>query len=236
MDATQAQPHAVVVVGGGVAGIEIASMLGRRCRSESREVDSGVTVTLVDSDSAHVWKPMLHTIAAGTADVSQQETSFLAQAHAAGFTFMPGELSGLDRTAQSLRLAALRMPDGREAVPARTLHYDTLVIAVGSEANDFGTRGVAEHCRRIDSRRQAIAFNDEVRLRLLQCATKGEMLSIGIVGGGATGVELAAELVQLVAATSSYGLRGLTGKIVVTPLGGRTTTAAGFPRRYFGGH
>ncbi|PWF23994.1 NAD(P)/FAD-dependent oxidoreductase [Corticimicrobacter populi] len=219
-----AQPHRVVIVGGGVAGLEVASTLGRLARGRRR-----FEVTLVDRDSAHIWKPMLHTIAAGTSDISQQQTTYVAQARAAGFTYQPGEVAGLDRTAHALLLAALYAPDGRLLIPARRLAYDTLVMSIGSRANDFGTPGVAEHCFKIDSRLQADAFNQEIRLRTLQCLSQGGMLSVGIVGGGATGVELAAELVQLVESSVAYGAHGLAERMKITLIESGPRLLAAFP-------
>lgn len=196
----------IVVVGGGVAGLEVATAFGKL---KSTCVD---TVTLVDSDSAHVWKPMLHTIAAGTRDLAQQQTTYLAQAADAKFAYQPGEMCGLDREAHEILLAPIHAPDGRVLVAGRRLPYDKLVIAVGSGANDFGTPGVNEHCFMIDSRRKADAFNQEIRLRMLRCMTSGEQLQVAIVGGGATGVELAAELVQLAESARAYGVLGAAAK------------------------
>ncbi|TWI06737.1 NADH dehydrogenase [Lysobacter ruishenii] len=215
----------VVIIGGGVAGLEVASSLGRRWRGKPGQP----SITLVDRDSAHVWKPMLHTIAAGTRDISQQQATFIAQAHDAGFTYQPGELHGLDRNARTVELAAIHAPDGRLLVPARRLEYDLLVLAFGSQANDFGTPGVVEYCYSIDSRRQADAFNRELRLRLLQSLAQETELSIAIVGGGATGVELAAELVQLFETTAAYGVPGLASRISVTLLEGGPRLLAAFP-------
>lgn len=215
----------IVIVGGGVAGLEIATSLGRRWRRR----EGAPSITLIDSDSAHVWKPMLHTIAAGTRDISQQQTTYIAQAHHAGFAYQPGELCGLDRAAREVELAELRAKDGRLLVPARRLGYDALVLAVGSEANDFGTPGVAEHCYKIDSRRLADAFNREVRIRMLQCLAQESPLSIAIVGGGATGVELAAELVQLVDAAEAYGAQGLAARISITLIEAGPRLLAAFP-------
>ncbi|HEY6980769.1 lycopene cyclase family protein, partial [Reyranella sp.] len=79
--------HRVVVVGGGIAGLELASRLP--------QVAPAIRLTLVDREPAYVWKPMLHTIVAGTSDVTQQETNFIAQARDRGFVFEPGELLGL---------------------------------------------------------------------------------------------------------------------------------------------
>lgn len=196
------KPARILIVGGGVAGLEIASALGKR-------KDANIaSVTLVDADSAHVWKPMLHTIAAGTRDLAQQQTTYLAQATDAHFAYQPGAMSGLDRGAREITLAPIVAADGREVVPARRLGYDKLIIAVGSGANDFGTPGVLEHCYMIDSRRKADEFNREIRLRMLRGMTQGITLQVAIVGAGATGVELAAELVQLSESAEAYGALG----------------------------
>lgn len=206
---TEKARHHVIVAGGGIAGLELATTLARKSRRRA----NFPSVTLIDRDWAHVWKPMLHTIAAGTRDISQQQTPFIAQAHNAGFSFEPGELCGLDRDAHEIKLAALHSPDGRLLVPERNLKYDTLVVALGSQANDFGTPGVSAWCRGIDSRQQAQTFNQEIRFRILQCIAQGTELSIGIVGGGATGVELAAELVQLTETSIAYGAHDLASRI-----------------------
>ncbi len=220
-----ADQQRIVIVGGGVGGLEVASTLGRRWR---RRADRPA-ITLVDRDSAHVWKPMLHTIAAGTRDISQQQTTYLAQARDAGFTYQPGELCGLDRGAREILLAAQHAPDGRLLLPPRRIGYDLLVLAIGSQANDFGTPGVAEHCFYIDSRRQADAFNQEIRLRVLQALAQEGVLSIAIVGGGATGVELAAELVQLVESVSAYGVPDLPARIRITLVEAGPRLLAAFP-------
>ena len=221
--------HRVVIVGGGVAGLEIAASLGRRWRGRGKAGARAPSVILVDCDFAHVWKPMLHTIAAGTRDVSQQQTTYVGLAKDAGFAFQPGKLAGLDRSAREITLAELRAPDGRLLIPARRLAYDTLILALGSQANDFGTPGAAEHCWTIDSRTQADAFNQEVRLRILQCLAQEIPLSIAIVGGGATGVELAAELVQLTESAVSYGAAGLAERIRITLIESSPGLLAAFP-------
>ncbi|HDR9463304.1 TPA: FAD-dependent oxidoreductase, partial [Burkholderia multivorans] len=88
-----ASPTRIVIVGGGIAGLQLATRLGERLGKSGR-----AQVTVVDRSPTHVWKPMLHTIAAGTRDVQQQQVIFVAHACEHGYTYQPGELQGLDRT------------------------------------------------------------------------------------------------------------------------------------------
>lgn len=217
----------ILVVGGGVAGIEIASGLGRLSLRSRR--DKRFVVTLLDADSAHIWKPMLHTIAAGTRDVYQQQVAYAAQAHSAGFIYQPGAMCGLDRTRKEIEVAALTHPDGRVLLASRRIPYDVLIMAIGSRANDFGTPGVQERCYTIDSRIQADHFNREMRIRILQSAADQSDLTISIVGGGATGVELAAELVQLAEAADVYGAAGMSSRIKITLIESGERLLAAFP-------
>jgi NADH dehydrogenase len=217
-------PHRIVVVGGGIAGLELVTRLPRNSGKIS------CAVTLVDREPAYVWKPMLHTVAAGTSDVSQQETHFIAQARDRDFHFEPGELKGLNREARKVHLGPLTIK-GRRILPERDIPYDTLILAVGSQANDFGTPGVREHCLMIDSRSQALDFNREVQARMLESFAARSTLSIAVVGGGATGVELAAELIQLTEIAGHYGAAELSGqvKVILIESGGRLLRA--FPDR-----
>src|ERR1700681_2254071 len=97
----------IVIAGGGIAGILLATKLGDQLGRSGR-----ATVTLIDRSPTHIWKPMLHTIAAGTRDVQQQQVIYLAHARDHGFSYRPGEMCGLDRSARSVQLAELRTPDG----------------------------------------------------------------------------------------------------------------------------
>lgn len=228
MTTEPAPPPRVVVVGGGAAGLELTTALARR---RPRHGEPRLAVTLVDSDIAHVWKPMLHTIAAGTSDMSQQQTFYVAHARAAGFSFAAGALAGLDRSAREIAIAPVTSADGRLLIPARRIGYDLLVLAIGSEANDFGTPGVTEFCLRIDSRRQANAFYGELNLRMVQAATQGIPLPIAIVGGGATGVQLAAELIEVADLAEGYGAPGLRSRVSVTLIESGSRLLAAFPEK-----
>ncbi|NYT57697.1 NAD(P)/FAD-dependent oxidoreductase [Alcaligenaceae bacterium] len=200
------QTHKVVIVGGGAGGLELAAKLGRKY--------GPAHVLLVDKDGGHIWKPSLHEVAAGTLDIHREGLSYFMLAKDCGFTFIYGELHAIDREARLLKLKPVLSDSQDEVFPARDIAYDTLVIAVGSKSNFFGTPGAAEFAIALDSTAEAERF----RLRLLhqlvlasrrKAAEPGYKLNIGIVGGGATGVELAAELLEACADASFYGLNDL---------------------------
>ncbi len=133
--------HRIVIVGGGSGGLKLATRLGDRYQG-----DPTVEITLIDGALTHIWKPLLHEIAAGTLDAHDNEREYMAHGRAHHFRFTWGWMEGLDRSAQQVWLAPLREDDGSEALPRRPVPYDTLVFAVGSVSNDFGVPGVAEHC------------------------------------------------------------------------------------------
>ena len=224
-EAQQDKAARVVIVGGGVAGLEIASALGKLRDPHT------ASVTLVDADSAHVWKPMLHTIAAGTRDVHQHKVSLLAQARAQGFAYEPGELCGLSRNRRLVHLAELPSAGDRPVVGPRAVPYDVLVLALGSGANDFGVPGVQAHCHFIDSQFQAEAFNHRLRWQLFRGALQDEAVTIDIVGAGATGVELAAELSHLMEMAAHFGDPTLRERLRLTLYESAPRILAAFPER-----
>jgi NADH dehydrogenase len=200
--------HHVVIVGGGAGGLVLATKLGQRLgrRGEAR-------VTLVDCALTHVWKPLLHEVAAGTLRADTDGLDYFAHARARHFAFELGRMSGLDRARREITLDPITDPSGVEIVPARRLGYDTLVIAVGSVLNDFGVPGVKEHALYLDSTAQAERIHQRVFGRFLRGHAEagslpGQRLRFAIVGAGATGVEFAAELRHAARQLAGYGLRG----------------------------
>ena len=181
--------HRVVIVGGGAGGLELATRLAHRLRPPHAEV------VLVDAALSHIWKPLLHEVAAGSLDTGNNELDYLSHGRSHGFQFHLGTMEGLDRTQRQIHLQEVRDEDGQLIAERRVLHYDTLVIAVGSEVNDFKTPGVREHALALNTVADARRLHKRI---LLQCLRLNEgtpvMPHIAIIGGGATGVELAAEL------------------------------------------
>jgi NADH dehydrogenase len=197
------QPFKVLVVGGGAGGLELACKLGRKWGAER--------VALVDAKLFHIWKPSLHEVAAGTLDIHQEGLSYQMLAHDNGFSFLYGPMTGLDTAARQLVVGAV-MDGAEEVLQERRVSYESLVIAIGSVSNDFGVPGVANHAFSLDGPHDAERF----RLRMLQLLSLVDVrkshdpnaaLDIVIIGGGATGVELAAELREATSLHAQYGLR-----------------------------
>ena len=197
--------HRIVIVGGGAGGLELATRLGRKLGKSG-----AARIILVDANLTHIWKPLLHEVAAGSLNSSEDELNYVAQAKWNHFEFQLGRMSGLDRTSKSITLAPTLDDDGQVLMPERRITYDSLVIAVGSTTNDFGTPGAAEHCIFLDTRAQAERFHRRMLSHYLRAHASeneyGSKIDIAIVGAGATGVELAAELHHAAKQLVAYGL------------------------------
>jgi len=198
--------HQVVIVGGGAGGLELATALGDKFGRGRR-----IAVTLIDKTRSHIWKPKLHEIAAGSMDIGVHEVDFLAQSHWHHFRYRIGEMTGLDRERREVQVAAFVDEGGEHVTPQRTVRYDTLVIAVGSQSNDFGTPGVNEHAMKLESMADARQFNRRlvnacIRAHAQPEALAEHQLQVAIIGAGATGVELAAELHRTTREVVAYGL------------------------------
>ena len=197
----------IVVVGGGAGGLELVTRLGARFGRRRHDI------ILVERNRTHIWKPLLHEVAAGSLDANLDEVGYRSHCHRWGYRFFMGALQGLDRAAREIVLAPITGEDGREIMGSHRLRYDYLVLAVGSVSNDFGTPGAAENCIFLDDQRQADRFRHSLLDHCLRVSrtlsydpAASAFVRIAIVGGGATGVELAAELFNAAAALKFYGL------------------------------
>ena len=226
----------IVIVGGGAGGLELACKLGRKLGPGK--------VMLVDSRLYHVWKPSLHEVAAGTLDIHQEGLSYQMLAHDRGFTFVYGEMTALDAGAKRLTVAAVTAAgDGEEVLPERSIEYGALVISVGSTSNYFGVPGARENTISLNATEDAERF----RLRLLRLLAQAESnkadaaggrsgLDIVIIGGGATGVELAAELREASGVYAAYGFNRLQVQrdVRITLLEGAPRILAPLPEKVSG--
>lgn len=197
--------HRIVIVGGGAGGLELATKLG-----DSFGADK-IAVTLVDKNRTHIWKPKLHEVAAGSMDLADQELDYIAQAHWHHFRFRLGELVGIDREKKEIQVASYIDESGELVTPTQAIPYDTLVISIGSLTNDFGTQGVEQYAQRLESLGDAKRFhlrlvNACLRAQAQTSALAPHQLKVAIIGAGATGVELAAELHRTTRAIISFGM------------------------------
>ncbi len=198
--------YRVVVVGGGAGGLELVTRLGNRLGKRGK-----AHVTLIEKARTHLWKPLLHAVAAGSMDIDEHDLDYLAQAHWHHFRYRFGEMDRLDRRTRQVHLAATFDEEGREVTPERSLGYDTLVISIGSVTNDFGTPGVKEHAIALETPVEAARFNRRLINACLRAHSQAEpvrpgQLHVAIIGAGATGTELAAELHRTTRGLIAYGL------------------------------
>jgi NADH dehydrogenase len=198
--------HRIVIVGGGAGGLELATRLGDRLGKRKQ-----AHVTLIEKTRTHFWKPHLHQIAAGSMDIGVYESGYFAQSHWHHFRYRAGEMVGLDRTQRTVTVAPYVDEDGEQVTPLRQFTYDTLIMAVGSLTNDFGTPGAKAHAISLETPAQA----ERVHRRLVNAYSRvqtqagprrPEQLQVVIIGAGATGVELAAELHNTTRTLVSFGL------------------------------
>ena len=199
-------PHRIVVVGGGAAGLELATHLGDTLGKRGL-----ADVSLIERSRTHLWKPLLHMVAAGSMDPSEHQLNYLAQGHWHHFRYHFGEMVGLDRASKTVQIGATFDEEGRQIALPRSVPYDTLVIAIGSVTNDFGTPGAAEHAIPLETAEQAVRFQHRLLNGFLRAQSqagpiKTGQLHVAIIGAGATGTELAAELYQTSREVIAYGL------------------------------
>ncbi|NOQ81805.1 MAG: FAD-dependent oxidoreductase [Methylophaga sp.] len=204
-DAANSIPK-IVVVGGGAGGLELVTKLGRKLGKKGK-----AEITLVDSTHTHIWKPLLHEVAAGTLDSHEDEIEYLGQAMCSGFRFRLGRMDDLDRTNKKISVAPTFNDKGEEIIPRREFDYDYLVISVGSVSHDFGIKGVEQNCLFLDTTTQAETFQSQLLEAYLRAHAQGKpldegQLDIAIVGAGATGVELSAQLHEVSHLLTAYGL------------------------------
>ena len=202
----QKLPH-IVVVGGGAGGLELVTALGKKLSKKNK-----AKVTLVDKNRIHIWKPLLHEVATGSLDTDIDAVVYRAHSTSHGYSFQLGELDSIDRNSKTISLMPVLDDRQRMVLDRREIKYDILVLAVGSVCNDFGIPGVEEHCIMLDSQAQAQAFRNQLLNEFLknsQISNSDEeppITCLAIVGAGATGVELSAELHHVVDLLEMYNI------------------------------
>jgi NADH:ubiquinone reductase (H+-translocating) len=170
-------PH-VVIVGGGFAGLTAMHALDR----------SGAAVTLVDRNVYSTFQPLLYEVATAGLTAADVAYPLWSATFRRGAHYRKGEVARLDLDRRVAILAA-----GEE------VSFDYLIIATGVSAAFFGVPGAAEYALSLYTRRDAVTLRntlmDALELRNEGLTDPG--IDITVVGGGATGVELAGTLAEL---------------------------------------
>ncbi|HLI39496.1 MAG TPA: NAD(P)/FAD-dependent oxidoreductase [Streptosporangiaceae bacterium] len=171
-------PH-VVVVGAGFAGVATLKRLTR----------AGFRVTVVERNLYSTFQPLLYQVATGginPGDVTYPVGGITRRY--SGATYCRGALAGIDTTGRRIKLA-----DGRE------IGYDYLILATGVSAAYYGIKGAEEYTYGLYTRRDAVILRDRIisDFEGLSAKGPGSKLDITVVGGGATGVELAGTLAEI---------------------------------------
>lgn len=169
----------VAVIGAGFAGLAAVKELAR----------SGADVTLIDQRTYATFQPLLYQVATGglnVGDITYPIRNVLARRP--GVRFVCDRVTELDHDRTMITTAG-----------GERIGYDYLIVAGGAVANDFGVPGVAEHAIGIYTRPDALAVRDRLFGLLEEAARAGDGMarSVIIVGGGATGIELAGNLAEL---------------------------------------
>ena len=228
----KAHLHHIVVIGGGAGGLELATQLGDKLGKSKK-----ANIMLVDCNLTHLWKPLLHEVAAGSLNSHEDELSYMAQGHWHHFIFRLGRMDRLDRGKKEISLAPTVDEHGVEYIPRRIFSYDTLIIAVGSVTNDFNIPGIQEHCLFLDTQQQADHFHKILLRNYYAAHTQKEplregQLHIAIAGAGATGVELSAELYEATRQVVEFGLdRIIPEDVKITIIEGSDRILPALPER-----
>jgi len=218
----------IIIVGGGAGGLELAIRLGRYHKNKKAKV------ILVDKNRIHIWKPLLHEVASGSLDPDIDGVDYLSLGSKNGFIFHLGSMNELNKETQSITLSPLLDDEGQTILEARQLHYEKLIFAIGSVTNDFGTVGAHKNCTFLDSPASAQKFHTKLlnQFLKLQSDDNDNILEIAIVGAGATGVELAAELYKTSELLKSYGYNHLSqNRLKVTLIEAGPRLLAALPER-----
>jgi NADH dehydrogenase len=176
-----------VVAGAGFGGLAAVRRLAR----------AGTQTTLIDRNIYATFQPLLYEVA--SAGLSSSDVAYPARAvsHRHHAAFRHGELTGIDPAARQITLA-----DGA------ALGYDYLILATGVTAAYHGVPGAAEYSLGLYTRHDAIVLRDRIMTGLEHLSLAGQRgdVTVTVIGGGATGVELAGSIADLrnIALVASY--------------------------------
>jgi NADH dehydrogenase len=186
----------VLILGAGVAGLEVAKALGR----------AGVSATVVDRHNHHLFQPLLYqvaTAALSATDVAEPIRRILRREKSVEVVF--GEVSGIDTGERRVRLTC-----------GATLGYDYLVVATGSGPGYFGHENWAAWAPGLKTIEDARDIRSQLLLTFERAEREADprererLLTVAVIGGGPTGVELAGAIAELSRYTLAQDFRRIS--------------------------
>lgn len=201
------ETKSIVVVGGGAGGLELVVGLAKKLKNHPE-----YNVILVDREKTHIWKPIIHEVAAGSMYPHSEQLDYLHLANKFKFKFILGSFISCDDINKTIHLSAKLNAENEVIIPERTIPYYTLIMAIGSTSNSFNTKGVEDFTFSLDDLPTAEKFHSVFLDKIMQkehLVDNHEPFTISIIGGGATGTELASELSYTTKTLSQFGLDNL---------------------------
>lgn len=197
----------IVVVGGGCGGLELVVGLSKKLKNNPE-----YNVVLIDREKTHIWKPVIHEVAAGSMYPHSEQLDYLHLANKFGFKFILGSFNSCDNINKTIHLDSKLSIENEIIIPERVIPYNVLVMAIGSTSNHFNTKGAQEFTFSLDDLKSAEKFHNVLLDKITQkehLVNNNEPFTITIVGGGSTGVELSCELSETTKKLSQFGLDNL---------------------------
>ncbi len=187
----------IVVLGGGYGGVECTRKL-----EEYFKDDNGIEIVLISEDNFLLFTPMLPQVAAGmlaTRDIVMPIRTIIKKT-----TFYEGRVKNIDPHGKIVNLW------GTDEKRGISIHYDFLVVSLGSETNFFGMSDVEKHAYTIKTLNDAMTIRNRVIDMLEQAENESNpilrksLLTFVLVGGGFAGIETAGELMDLLLDARKY--------------------------------
>lgn len=211
----------IVIVGGGFAGTAVARRLERRLAPDEADV------VLLSRDNYTLFTPMLPEVTSGELEVRHIVTPIRAQLRRTNFILSEVGTIDVDRRTVEYRHVLTGL--------TRTIAYDQLVLALGSQTSTFGLPGVAEHSWRLktladaDALRNHLVWLLELADTISDAVRRRRLLNVAVVGGGFTGVETAGEIYELFRSAVGFYRRLRLDELHMVLVEGGPTLLAGLP-------